>query len=234
MNISNKIVIDSWSEFSEEDLKRFGDDGDFARQELIDPVIFQMLGATKGLNILDAGCGNGYLSRKLARAGGSVTGVEPAASLFEYCARKEREESLGITYFQHDLANLDFAKNFDKILVINVLMDIPDYFAALKNCVRVLKKGGDVIISILHPAFPGFEADWQKLGHVEISEYFNPKPTKQRYGHLFMRPISTYLNDLISLGCVITHVHEPRIADGKSRSRNAHVPQFLIIQAKKQ
>ncbi|MFO0971795.1 MAG: methyltransferase domain-containing protein [Candidatus Saccharimonadales bacterium] len=234
MNISNKAVIDSRSEFSEEDLKHFGDDGDLARQELIDPAILQMLGDVKGLNVLDAGCGNGYLSRKLARRGGIVTGIEPATSLFEYCVGKEREENLGITYFQQDLANLDFVEKFDKILAINVLMDIPDYFAALKNCVRVLKKGGDIIISMLHPAFPGFESNWQKLGHVEISEYFNPSSTKQRYGYLFMRPISTYLNDLIALGCVITSVDEPRLADNTSRARNAHVPQFLIIQAKKQ
>jgi len=46
------------------------------RRDLLDPIILEVLGNIKGKQILDAGCGDGYLSRKLARRGASVTGVE--------------------------------------------------------------------------------------------------------------------------------------------------------------
>ena len=86
---------------------------------------------------------------------------------------------------------------------------------------------------MLHPAFPGFEDEWKSLGRVEIDEYFEAKPKKQKYGHVFTRPLSTYFNDLIDLGCEIEVVVEPRLPCDADESRNKHVPQFLIIKARK-
>jgi len=51
-------------------------ENDLNRCDLLDPVILQILEDVKGKTILDAGCGDGYLSRKLARLGASVTGVD--------------------------------------------------------------------------------------------------------------------------------------------------------------
>jgi len=112
-------------------------------------------------------------------------------------------------------------------------MDIPDYKSALQNCVTTLKPGGEIIISILHPAFPGFEKDWSSLGHVQITEYFNAEPVKQKYGFFFPRPLSTYINDLISMGCNINRLVEPQLSGSAEESRNKHIPQFLIIKATK-
>jgi SAM-dependent methyltransferase len=233
MGITNKSTVDSWSEFTSDDLTKFGDDGDFARRELIDPAIFKLAGDINSKRVLDAGCGNGYLARKLARQGAVVTGVEPATSLYHYCVEKERTDNFGITYVKNSLDDLDSIEEFDIAFVINVLMDIPDYSMSLVNCVSALKPGGRIIISILHPAFPGFEDDWRALGHVEIEEYFDTKPKKQKYGHVFTRPISTYLNDLIGLGCEIKEIIEPRLPSDADESRNKHVPQFIIIKARK-
>lgn len=233
MNITNSATIDSWSEFSDEDLKNFGDDGDSARRNLIDPAIFRLSGDVTGKNVLDAGCGNGYLARKLARQGAIVTGVEPAQTLFNYCVEKENSDKLGITYIQNSLDDLAVANEFDQVFAINVFMDIPDYVQSLQNCITALKPGGELIISILHPAFPGFESDWTRLSHIEIDEYFNAKPIKQKYGYIFRRPVSMYINDIIGMGCDIEELVEPRLPTTAEESRNKHVPQFLIIKARK-
>ncbi len=227
------MTIDEWSGFSQSDLERFGDEGDNARRTLLDPTILRLMGEVEGKTILDAGCGNGYLSRKLAQKGAAVTGVEPSENLFRYCLKRESEQNLGVTYIQQDLTDLVGSDAYDAVTLINVLMDIPKYQTALTNCVRTLKTGGIIIISILHPAFPGFESDWQKLGHIEISEYFSPQPLKQKYGHLFHRPIQDYLNALIDDGCSIERIVEPQLSDKKSALRSAHVPQFLVIKARK-
>lgn len=231
MDITNKSTIDSWSDFTGEDLANFGDYGDSARRDLIDPVILNLAGNIKNKLVLDAGCGNGYLSRKLARGRAKVTGVEPATNLYNYCIEKENQDNLGIAYLQQDLSELVIDKKFDSVVIINVLMDIPDYKTALQNCVATLKPGGEIIISILHPAFPGFEKDWSALGHVQITEYFKAEPVKQKYGFFFPRPISTYINDLISMDCTIDRLVEPQLSDSVAESRNRHVPQFLIIKA---
>jgi len=67
MKISNKGVIQSWSQISDEEIEAFGDDGDFFRQHLLNPELLKLLGNVSGKTILDAGCGTGYLSRILAK-----------------------------------------------------------------------------------------------------------------------------------------------------------------------
>lgn len=235
MNISNQSVIDEWSNYTEDDLQQFGDEGDDARRNLIDPVILQLAGNLQNKKVLDAGCGNGYLSRKLAKLGAKVDGVEPSSSLYQYCSKLEKENPQGITYKKEDLTKLDISDAYDTVLLINVLMDIPDYKSALRNCIKALKANGQLILSILHPCFPGFENDWKKLNFVKIENYFDPVPIKQKYGYLIQRPLQDYINTLIKLGCSIERVVEPRLKSSTpdSSSRNALIPQFLIIKVTK-
>ena len=47
------------------------------RREISDPVLLGLLGDVRGLVIADIGCGNGYLSRNLAKNGAHVIAVEP-------------------------------------------------------------------------------------------------------------------------------------------------------------
>src|SRR5437773_11727718 len=55
---------------------RVGDDGDSNRRLNSDPVLWEFIGDVSGLAVLDAGCGTGYLSRKLRDRGARVTGVD--------------------------------------------------------------------------------------------------------------------------------------------------------------
>jgi len=65
-----------------------------------------MLGNLPGLRVLDAGCGNGYLSRMLAGRGAQVTSVEPGQALFGFATEQEAAAPLGIRYVQADLCGL--------------------------------------------------------------------------------------------------------------------------------
>jgi 2-polyprenyl-3-methyl-5-hydroxy-6-metoxy-1,4-benzoquinol methylase len=63
--ISNAENIKYWEALPADQIEGFGDQGDFGRQYLLNPVIFRMLGNVGGKSILDAGCGQGYLCRPL-------------------------------------------------------------------------------------------------------------------------------------------------------------------------
>lgn len=229
---TNQSVIDEWSNFSLEDLEKFGDSGDTARQQLLDPTTFSLLGGVQGKTILDAGCGNGYLARKLSSLGATITGIEPATNLFRYCIERETSDPQGITYRQEDLSELADKDLYDSAVAINVFMDIPDYTKAIQSCVNATKRGGTFIFSILHPCFPGSEADWQKLGFVRVTDYFLETVTDQKYGKLFHRPLQEYLNTVIENNCHIEKVVEPRLKS-ETDERNARVPQFIYIKATK-
>lgn len=101
--LTNSDAINAWANMPRELVEQFGDEGDATRRYLLNPAIFQLLGDVTGKRILDAGCGQGYLSRKLAQRGAIVTGVEPARPWYACATQREQAEPLGITYLQADL-----------------------------------------------------------------------------------------------------------------------------------
>src|SRR5215212_348919 len=150
--ISNAEALQHWASYPRELIEGFGDQGDFARQHLLNPAIFRMLGDVNGKSILDAGCGQGYLCRLLARRGAHLSGVEPTEPMIRYAIEREHDEKLGITYVQQDLSSWSAPDGcFDVAIANMVLMDIPDYQLAILNCVRALNDQGRFIFSILHP-----------------------------------------------------------------------------------
>ncbi|HLJ32368.1 MAG TPA: class I SAM-dependent methyltransferase [Ktedonobacteraceae bacterium] len=236
-DITNQQAIAAWSTAPRELAENFGDEGDFARQHLLNPALFALLGDVAGKHILDAGCGQGYLCRLLARRGAIVTGVEPAVQWYSYAVEREHQQPLGITYLQEDLSSLqNMQDRFDCVIANMVFMDIPDYKAAMHNCIAALKSGGSFIFSLLHPCFEEPASEWVKKGYVEVKEYLQEYTAPQTYAYFFHRPLSAYINFLIEEGCTLRKMLEPRLSEEIARQdalaeRSLHVPQFVVIHA---
>ncbi len=235
-DITNQNIIQAWGNASQSDTERHGEEGDFARQHLLNPALCALLGDVKGKKVLDAGCGQGYLCRMLAKQGAIVTGVEPAEVWYRYSLECEQREPLGITYIQEDLSTFTTQKNTFDIVVANmVFMDIPDYETAMHNCIAALKQGGNFIFSITHPCFEEPANEWSKKGYVAVHAYLDDYATKSGYAYTFHRPLSSYIDLVIGEGCVIKSIIEPQLSKevvqqyGTIHERNAYVPQFLIV-----
>jgi SAM-dependent methyltransferase len=152
-------------------LAETADDGDFLKQHLVNPALTRMLGDVAGRRVLDAGCGNGYFSRMLARAGAEVTGIEPAGALFSFATGSERAEPLGIRYRQADLCSLTEPGRaglgqFDAVVASMVLPAIPDWRTALAGCVAALRPGGRLVFSLNHPCFEQLASSWREHGRI--------------------------------------------------------------------
>lgn len=236
--LTNAEVIRAWAA-ALHSADAFGEEGDFARQHLLNPAIFALLGEVVGKQILDAGCGQGYLCRLLARKGASMTGIEPAEGLYRAALQREQAEPLGIAYIQRDLATFTSMQNaFDIVIANMVFMDIPDYTAAMRNCIAALKPGGDFIFSLLHPCFEEPGSEWPRKGYVEVREYLREHVRQQTFGYLFHRPLGSYLNLVIQEGGMLRHIVEPQLSQELARhignERDAPVPSFIIIHAARQ
>lgn len=70
-------AVEAWEELAAWYDEKMGDEGDLWHRTLIDTGLLQVLGPVRGLELLDLGCGNGYLCRRFAREGARVTGATP-------------------------------------------------------------------------------------------------------------------------------------------------------------
>jgi 2-polyprenyl-3-methyl-5-hydroxy-6-metoxy-1,4-benzoquinol methylase len=242
--LKNQDNIQAWSNFSRVMIEAFGDEGDPSRRYVLNPVLFELVGHIAHHTILDAGCGTGYLCRLFAKQGAIMTGIEPANSLFEYAVEREQATPLGICYLQQDLSTYNhFQEVFDIVVANMVFMDIPDFRQAMHNCILALKPGGLFVFSLLHPCFdemdkPDFEKGYSSNGYIRVDEYLHEFAAQQRFGYYIHRPLSDYINFILDEGCVINKVVEPDlISEGIAvlgeNNRNLHVPNFIVIRARK-
>jgi 2-polyprenyl-3-methyl-5-hydroxy-6-metoxy-1,4-benzoquinol methylase len=237
-DLTNADIINAYSNIPQEVIEGFGDEGDLTRQYLLNPALFALLGDVRSTPILDAGSGQGYLARLLARRGARVTGLEPSDGFYRYAVQRELAEQLGIQYIQADLSTWEPpASTFQTVIANMVLMDIPDYEPALRNCVLALQPMGRLIVSILHPCFEEPGSAWKSQGYVVVRDYFTERAIPQTYGAFIHRTLSTYLNSIIRAGCMIDQVLEPQLAPAitaqHDAERYAAVPGYLVIAATK-
>ncbi|MHA2497311.1 MAG: class I SAM-dependent methyltransferase, partial [Candidatus Hodarchaeales archaeon] len=96
------ILADSWTSL-------IRPEGTLHHRFILNPCIKELLEPVKGSYILDAGCGEGYLSRELANAGASVVGVDFSGRMIEKCKRAASElPSLETEYHCADIRQMPF------------------------------------------------------------------------------------------------------------------------------
>ncbi len=238
-DLSEDELMRQWAAAFRAGAAEFGPEGDFGRQQLLNPSLFALLGEVRGLRILDAGCGQGYLARLLAAGGAHVTGIEFASQGYTAAIKEEQRAPLGIDYRQADLTRpFGFEGVFDAVVANMVFMDIADDQAAMRNCVRALRPDGLFIFSLLHPCFEEPSSAWPGQHFVAVREYLRPHRFEHDDMRGFHRPLSHYLNGVIGEGCHIEAVIEPQLAAELATAnpvyaRNVHVPSYIVISARK-
>lgn len=153
--MSESDTIAGWNAKAEDWHIQVGHEGDLNRRLNSDPVLWSLLGDVGGLTVLDAGCGTGYLSRKLAGKGADVVAVDAAEQMIAI-ARRETSADLNISYRVDSCATLATIEDggIDRIVSNYVLMDILDLDGTIGAFHRVLKLGGAAVIVFTHPCFP--------------------------------------------------------------------------------
>ena len=78
-------------------------------------TVVGIAGVRPGESVLDVGCGTGNAAFEAARAGGRVTGVDPAERLVGVAAGRARELGLEATFLVGDAQALPFGNHLTKI-----------------------------------------------------------------------------------------------------------------------
>jgi SAM-dependent methyltransferase len=159
--------------------KALWEKGDFTRiassmrgsgEELVDRI-----GVTKGLAVLDLGCGDGTTAVPAARRGAEVLGVDIARNLVEAGNRRAREAGLTNLGFQEgdasDLKELN-DRSFDLVVSIFGAMFAPRPFDVAREMVRVTRPGGRIVMGNWIPGDPTLVAQILRIS----SSYAPPPP----------------------------------------------------------
>src|SRR5262249_36452487 len=159
--------------------KALWEKGDFSRiaesMRESGEALVATLGITKGLRVLDLGCGDGTTALPAARLGAEVLGVDIAQNLVEAGNQRAREHGLTNCRFQEgDASNLRELKDrtFDLVVSIFGAMFAPKPFDVAREMVRVTRAGGRVIMGNWIPGDPALGAQIFGSG----STYTPPPP----------------------------------------------------------
>lgn len=249
------MSYNGWEQMADWWDNKIGDDGDLWHRTLIDPPLIRLVGDVRNKVMLDLACGNGYLSRRFAREGAQVTGVDANSILIARLKAKEEATPTGIHWYYGDAAHITMLEDatFDIVICNMALMDIADAEGAIKEVARLLKPAGRFIASLSHPCFDKAETSGWDI------EYLYPKTTVWRkisdyrkitqselpwfdvdgqtvYTSTYHRPLSWYFCVLRSAGLLVANFEEPEptaehIAKSDQGAWIAQIPLHCVIEA---
>ncbi|CAN5717922.1 hypothetical protein BH11PLA1_BH11PLA1_11440 [soil metagenome] len=228
---------------------------------VIVPGTLRLVQPSAGQRILDIACGQGVVSRELARLGASVVAVDAAEKLIE--AAKKRGEKSGAGQIDYRVADaraleaLGLEENsFDSAACVMALANVNPLEPLFAQAARLLKTGGRFVFSITHPAFRAADqTSWgwdesQRRQYRRVDGYLSagqkaiqmhPGAAPDITTWTFHRPLQTYVRLLADSGLMVDALEEwpalrvsepgPR-AEAENRARR-EIPLFLAVRAVK-
>jgi SAM-dependent methyltransferase len=238
------------------ELSRAG--SDVYRDLVNTPAFFALLPHVDGLLGLDFGCGEGHNTRLLADRGADLVAVD-VSELFIDAAASERRDR--IRYVVGDGVRLPFAAaTFDFVAAFMSLMDVGDPETCLREIGRVLKPGGFVQFSVVHPATGTPIRRWlhDEAGEREalaVGDYFYegpltetwvfgaaPADLRDRYQPFMItyarRTLTGWFNAVLGAGLAIEAIDEPHADEATARTHREVAdtriaPFSLLLRARK-
>ncbi len=256
--ITDARISAQWDALADIWTSGYSEYGDVNRRFVIDPALFRILGDVRGLRILDAGCGFGYLSRLLAKQGAKVDGQDISRKFIGMAEDRERKEPLGVRYRQGSIVDLRHYGDgtFDVVISNLVLQDVREYERAIREIARVLTPRGRFVFSIMHPAFasppirgwvqePRDSNRNEDRLYVKVDRYFDRSTEAWGFGDgprvtSFHRPLRDYFEALSAAGFLVRRLEEPvppkEAIEARPRDflfEYDRVPLFLVLEAVK-
>jgi ubiquinone/menaquinone biosynthesis C-methylase UbiE len=211
------------------------------------PALQALLPDLRGRNVLDLGCGFGWLCRWARENGAAhVLGIDVSEKMLAQAGATTPDAE--ITYTREDMERLELPPAaFDIVYSSLALHYVVNLDGLLSRVYRSLVEGGSLVFSVEHPIYtapadPGWlVADGgRKVWPVDRYLDEGPRSTDWLTKGVIKqhRTLATYLNLLLRSGFALSHVEEwgpteeqiasrPEFADERQR------PPFLLVAARR-
>jgi 2-polyprenyl-3-methyl-5-hydroxy-6-metoxy-1,4-benzoquinol methylase len=210
--------------------ERMGEGNDFVN--LLEwPSIERLLALQPGERVLDAACGNGLTSRRMAALGAQVVAFDFAADMI--AAARQYPAMPGAPPIEYQVLDATDELSlralgpgsFDAALCNMALMDMAEIRPLMRALAGLLRLGGRFVFTLLHPCFNGATSRVGEMTEVDgepvltyaikVARYLTPstehgsailgQPQKQLY---FFRPLHLLLNSAFEAGLVMDGIEE--------------------------
>ena len=225
-----------WQEF-------FTEGADPEYEEQILPLVDHHLAGFG--RVLDVGCGEGQLARRITSRGAAVTGIDPTSAQIE----EARRRGGGPQYARSSATALPFPSGaFDAVVACLVLEHIEPFEPAIDEIARVLDVDGRFILFLNHPLLQTPGSGWID-DHILAEQYWRLGPYLPDDQALeevapgvrlpFMhRPLGRYINVMADRGLLVEHMDEPPPAAGfvaraPEYGAAASIPRLLVVRTRK-
>lgn len=247
----------SWQSVGRQYDKSVGDAGHYYHQNVVLPGAVRLLrlNETKGASVLELGCGQGVLARRLP-PNTVYLGVDNASTLIDSAKRQDRDPA-------HRYVTADATKpipadkkDFTHGAIILALQNMNPGEAAINNLGKHLRPGGRAVIVLNHPCFriprqSGWGVDEaNKQQFRKVNRYLSPmnipiqaNPSQGARSAMtmsFHHPLADYFRWLSAAGFAVDALEEwasDKTSEGKAaRMENlarAEIPLFLSLSAVK-
>ena len=202
------------------------------------------MGGVKNKKVLDAGCGEGYVSRMLAKLGADVSAVDYDPKMISLANSLENELKQGIKYSVGNILNLKelYKENeFDIVLLSGVppFFDEAELLSVCKNVFYALKVGGILLLTTNHTRsyFEKAKSNWlgfltkpdPKSGSQKFKlNFYTPNKQKAFTGEAWIHTPEQIKKILKKSGFQIKSIYRPLA----SKDDMKHVPEMWIDEDK--
>jgi SAM-dependent methyltransferase len=167
--------------------------------------------------IVDIGCGEGQVARRLSEGGAAIVGADPSGAQLENALVSPRG---GIAYVQALGEALPLrSQSVDGAVCCLVIEHSDDADAVLAEAARVLAPGGRFLLLVNHPAFQGpgsgfvddqiLDERYWRVGPYLKEQWVIEKVDSAVSLGFSHRPLSRYINPVVDAGLVLTRLIEP-------------------------
>ncbi len=195
--------------------------------------------------VLDVGCGEGQLARRVAALGAEVVGVDGSWAQIDAARRRGG----GPTYLRGSATALPVASaSCDAVMACLVLEHVEPFEPAIDEIVRVLARDGCFVLFLNHPLLQAPGSGWVD-DHILGEQYWRLGPYLPDDASMeevapgvrlpFMhRPLGRYINVMAERGLLVEHMDEPPpspgfVARAPEYGEAVAIPRLMVLRTRK-
>ena len=210
---------------------------DISLVNITGPCITENLKRIKHNQIIDVGCGTGFLSNEIATFANECWAIDSSRESIRLATQKYKRDNLH--FICSSIKEFSSDRLFDVCVANMVFMDDPEWKDSLSNIIKLLSPEGKLLMTITHPCF------WPRYWGYQDEKWFNYLDEIFIQGSFSItlesdigitthihRPLSSYISELICQGLLIEKLEELPLPI-KNTELDINYPRFIFIQAGK-